>query len=77
MPRRTGQKKKPSCCCGQSRSTAGARTSLPRSWARMIGSKLLVLFLAGMTHSASISSIKIKSLPFRKATGSKEKTKNS
>ena len=75
-PRRIGLTKKPSCSYGPFKSIALVRTSPHRSWERMIGSKLLVSYLEGMILSASINSIRIRSLRFRRATGSREKTRN-
>jgi hypothetical protein len=76
MPRRIGRTKKPNCSCGPFKSIAVARTSLHRSLERMIGYKLLDSYPEGMILSASINSIRIKSQPFKRATGSREKMRS-
>jgi hypothetical protein len=76
-PKRIGLMMKLIYFSGPSKSTAEARASLHRSWTRMTGSKSLGSSQEEMIHSASTSSTKIRSQPYRRVTGSKEKTKSS
>ena len=67
---------KPNCFSGLSQSIAGARASRHRSWTRMTGFRLPISFQAETTLSVSISSIRIRNLPSRKVTGSREKMRS-
>ena len=69
MLKRTGLKKKPSCCFGLSRSTVEEKRSLLESSERMIGSKLLDLFQAEMTLNVNTSSTRTKKAISKRATG--------
>lgn len=76
MQRKTGQMKRQNYFSGLFKSTVKVRDSLLKNLIRMTGYKLLGSFPAEMTHSVSISSTRIRNQPFKRATGSKEKTRN-
>ena len=77
MPqRKTGLTMNHDSFSGQSKNTAEVKTSLLKSWIVMIGCRLLASYQAGMTHNANTSSTKIRSLRFKRVTGSSVKTKN-
>jgi hypothetical protein len=77
MLRRIGQMMSLTCFSGPYRNTAEARASLPKSWTRMTGYRLLVSSQEEMIPSVSTNLTKTKSRPSKKVIGSKERTKSS
>ena len=75
--KKTGQMTKPTFFSGRSKSTAEGRASLHRNSTRMTGSRSLGSSQEEMILSASTSSTKTRSQPYKRVTGSKEKTRSS